>query len=123
LREVASRGLANINFPGAVPPYRLAVELAASDILVHPSICEGVPKVTQEAAACGLAQIVFGFYETPTVVCGTNGFVVWTDEELLDRMAQLLADADHRSNGPRGPAHGGSMVLGCRCAKVGSPDY
>jgi hypothetical protein len=53
-----------------------------------------VPKVTQEAAASGLAQIVFGFYEAPTVIHGTNGFVVWTDEELFDRLAQLLADAD-----------------------------
>lgn len=94
LAELARKGLRNLKFDGALPPDRLAGELAASDIVVVPSFAEGVPKVTQEAAACGLAQIVFGFYEAPTVVDGTNGFVVWTEAELFGRLAQLLADAE-----------------------------
>ena len=49
-----------------------------------------MPKVTQEAAAAGLAQIIFGFYEAPTVVDGKNGFVVWTDDEMYSRLGQLL---------------------------------
>jgi hypothetical protein len=61
LAEIARQGMSNLQFPGAIAPDRLATELAASDILVHPSICEGLPKVTQEAAAAGLAQLSLDF--------------------------------------------------------------
>jgi len=92
--ERARRELANLDFPGALPPERLAEEMSKSDILLLPSFAEGAPKVTQEAAAAGLAQIVFGFYEAPTVIDGHNGFVVWSDAELSDRLSQLLRDPD-----------------------------
>ena len=92
--DIARRGLDNLVFPGSLLPQLLAQEFAASDIFVLPSLCEGVPKVTQEAAAAGLAQIIFGFYEAPTVVDGVNGFVVWSEEELSDRLAQLIGDPD-----------------------------
>jgi len=92
--EIQQKGLRNLQFPGTLEPGRLARELAKSDILVLPSFAEGVPKVTQEAAAAGLAQIIFGFYEAPTVVDGSNGFVVWSDAELFDRLSQLLSDRD-----------------------------
>lgn len=94
LDERTRRGLSNLDFPGALPPTDLAGQLAGADILLLPSFAEGVPKVTQEAAAAGLAQIVFGFYEAPTVIDGENGFVVWNDEEMADRLSQLLRDAD-----------------------------
>lgn len=84
----------NVAFPGPVAPERLAREFAASDVFVLPALGEGVPKVTQEAAACGLAQIIFGFYEAPTVVNGENGFVVWSDDELIARLGRLLGDPD-----------------------------
>lgn len=90
--EATQLGLGNVSFPGALPPQDLAHELVSSEIFVLPSLSEGVPKVTQEAAAAGLAQIVFGFYEVPTVVDGVNGCVVWSDEELLDSLSQLLRD-------------------------------
>ncbi|MBI3675214.1 MAG: glycosyltransferase family 4 protein [Proteobacteria bacterium] len=90
--EIANRGLRNIEFAGAVQPDVLARQFSGADILVLPSLSEGVPKVTQEAAAAGLAQIVFGFYEAPTVVDGRNGFVVWNDDELFARLGQLLSD-------------------------------
>jgi glycosyltransferase involved in cell wall biosynthesis len=92
--EIARRGLDNLAFPGSLSPQDLAQEFAGSDIFLLPSLSEGVPKVTQEAAAAGLAQIIFGFYESPTVTDGVNGFVVWSDEELCDRLAQLCGDRD-----------------------------
>jgi glycosyltransferase involved in cell wall biosynthesis len=92
LRAEAERlGLANLAFPGAVDPARLAAEFGVSDIFVLPSLSEGVPKVTQEAAAAGLAQIVFGFYEAPTVEDGRNGYVVWNDDELFHRLQEMLS--------------------------------
>lgn len=89
-----ARDVPNLAFPGAVPPERLAREFAASDIFVMPSLSEGVPKSSQEAAASGLAQIIFGYYEAPSVVEGKNGFVVWSDEEFVGRLRQLLGDPD-----------------------------
>jgi hypothetical protein len=53
---------------------------------------EGVPKVTQEAAACGLAQVIFGYYEAPTVRDGQTGYVVWDDNQFINRVGDLLAD-------------------------------
>jgi glycosyltransferase involved in cell wall biosynthesis len=95
LREQAIKaGITNVSFPGALTHDALAKEFSSSDIMVLPSHNEGVPKVTQEAAAAGLAQIIFGFYEAPTVVDGINGFVVWSVEEMVKRLATLLADPD-----------------------------
>ena len=37
-------------------------------------------------------MIIFGFYEAPTVINGENGFVVWSDEELKERVQTLLGD-------------------------------
>jgi glycosyltransferase involved in cell wall biosynthesis len=88
--RAAHRGLTNLSFPGSRSPRQLADAFRAADVFVLPSLSEGVPKVTQEAAAAGLAQLVFGFYEAPTVVDGRNGFVVWNDEELFSKLQQML---------------------------------
>lgn len=98
VREIRTESLVNLAFPGGKAPQDLAREFAGSDVLVLPSLAEGVPKVTQEAAAAGLAQIVFGFYEPPSVVESQNGFVVWSDEELEARLDQLLSDRDLTAN-------------------------
>lgn len=82
--------LGNLSFPGALPAAELAEAFRAADVFVLPSQSEGVPKVTQEAAACGLAQVIFGYYEAPTVVDGQNGFVVWDDAEFFEKVGQLL---------------------------------
>jgi glycosyltransferase involved in cell wall biosynthesis len=85
-------GIRNLALPGAVGPQQLAEAFRKASIFVLPSRSEGVPKVTQEAAACGLPVIVFGHYETPSVEDGRNGFVVWSDEELLGKVGLLLRD-------------------------------
>jgi len=91
--EATARGLSNIVFPGSKSPSQLADAFREADIFVFPSLSEGVPKVTQEAAACGLPVLLFGFYEAPSVIDGENGFVVWSDEELVERLAELLGDS------------------------------
>jgi len=94
LEQAIRASLGNVSFPGTRAPEALAREFSASDIMVLPSRNEGVPKVTQEAAAAGLAQIIFGFYEAPSVVDGVNGFVVWSEKEMADRLATLLGNPD-----------------------------
>ena len=94
LAQAVKEGISNLSFPGTLAPGAVAREFSASDIMVLPSRNEGVPKVTQEAASAGLAQIVFGFYEAPSVVDGVNGFLVWNEREMVERLATLLSDPD-----------------------------
>jgi glycosyltransferase involved in cell wall biosynthesis len=98
IMEAARRGLRNLSFPGGLPPECVIAELTAADIFVMPSRSEGVPKVTQEAAACGLPIIAFGYYEPPTVIDGENGYRVWSDDEFELRLIQLLDDSDRRQS-------------------------
>ncbi len=88
--QAAQMGLCNLCFPGPLLPQFLGDALRKADIFVMPSQSEGVPKVTQEAAACGLAQVIFGFYEAPSVVDGRNGFVVWDDNTFFARVGELI---------------------------------
>ncbi|MGH6838753.1 MAG: glycosyltransferase family 4 protein [Methylocella sp.] len=96
IMEANRRGLHNLSFPGGLPHEGVTKELKAADIFVLPSRSEGVPKVTQEAAACGLPIIAFGYYEPPTVIDGENGYRVWSDDEFALRLSQLIDDGDRR---------------------------
>jgi len=89
-------GLENLAFPGACQPRELAQEFRNSSIFVLPSYAEGVPKVTQEAAACGLPIVIYGFYDAQTVVHERNGLVAWSDEELTEHVGRLIEDPDLR---------------------------
>lgn len=90
MRQEAN-GTGNLKFAGNASPETLGREYCDSDVFVLPSLSEGAPKVLQEAAACGLPRIAFGFYE-PTIADGVDGFVVWNDEELFARLGELIAD-------------------------------
>jgi glycosyltransferase involved in cell wall biosynthesis len=93
-QQALARGVRNIVFPGGLSPMKLADEFRQADVFVIPSKSEGVPKVSQEAAACGLPVVLFGHYEAPSVRDGVNGFVVWNDEQFFDRIGDLLDDTD-----------------------------
>ncbi|MDD2580811.1 MAG: glycosyltransferase [Desulfuromonadaceae bacterium] len=94
LNEKKERNIVNVNYPGPMPNHKLADEYRKADLFVLPANSEGVPKVTQEAAACGLPVIIFGFYEAPSVINGENGFVVWNDDELFVRVGELIDDPE-----------------------------
>jgi glycosyltransferase involved in cell wall biosynthesis len=92
LLQAADQKLSNVFMPGALAPELLAQAFREADIFVMPSLSEGVPKVTQEAAACGLPIVLFGFFHAPSVKNGHNGHVVWTDDEFFTQVAALLDD-------------------------------
>ena len=95
--EAKQMGLENIRFPGGIQPASLAEEFRKSSLLVLPSYAEGVPKVTQEAAACGLPIVLNGYYDAPTVVHQRNGLVAWSDEELFEQVGALIRDRETRA--------------------------
>ena len=90
-REAADSAVKNVSFPGVLQPEGLAAEYGRSDLFILPSRSEGAPKVLQEAAACCLPRIAFGFYE-PAISDSEDGFVVWSDEELFARVGQMISD-------------------------------
>jgi glycosyltransferase involved in cell wall biosynthesis len=96
--KVAQMHLGNVSFPGSLRPESLAEEFRKSSLFVLPSHAEGVPKVTQEAAACGLPIVVQGFYETPTVENKINGLVAWSDEELIQHVGTLINSPEARES-------------------------
>src|SRR4029078_3488052 len=98
-------GLRNLDFPGGRLPGALADEFRSSSFFVLPSYAEGVPKVTQEAAACGLPIVLHGFYEAPTVIHKLNGFGAWSDEEMIEQVGSFIRDPDRcRQMGLHGAA-------------------
>jgi glycosyltransferase involved in cell wall biosynthesis len=52
--------------------------------------------VILEAAACGLPVIARKDYQPETVVDGQTGYLAGSDDELLDRLATLMANAELR---------------------------
>lgn len=96
ISEAKKMGLTNLAFPGPVLPEALAEQFRSSSLFVLPSQAEGVPKVTQEASACGLPIVLYGFYEAPTVVHQQNGLVAWSEQELLEHAGLLIGHREMR---------------------------
>lgn len=96
-RRAELDNISNVSFPGACSQVELAEAFRQADVFVMPSQSEGVPKVTQEAAACGLPAVLFGYYEAPSVLDEVNGFVVWNDEDFFARVAELIGSPELRA--------------------------
>lgn len=96
MEQTKSEMLTNLSFPGPATPKTLAEAFRSADIFALPSISEGAPKVTQEAAACGLPIVCMNYFEPLSVVDGVNGFQARDDAEFSRRIETLIEDADLR---------------------------
>jgi glycosyltransferase involved in cell wall biosynthesis len=88
--------LANVFFLGALTAPALKREYQQADIFLFPSKWEGSPKVILEAAACGLPVIARKDYGPETVIDGETGYLVGCDEEMYDRLRNLLSNPELR---------------------------
>jgi glycosyltransferase involved in cell wall biosynthesis len=95
--------LANVTLAGAQTADGLRELYRDSDVFLFPSQWEGSPKVILEAAASGLPVIARSNYAPESVIDGSTGYLVASDEELFDKLGQLLHGAElRRSMGDAG---------------------
>jgi len=88
--------LNNVEISSNLPTEELISYYQNSDIFLFPSIHEGFPKVTLEAASCGLPAIVFDSYKPETVLNGKTGFIVKDFQEMLDKLEILINNPNLR---------------------------
>jgi glycosyltransferase involved in cell wall biosynthesis len=93
LRDRA-QGLANVVMRGSLGRTAIREEYRGADIFLFPSRWEGSPRVLMEAAASGLPVIARKDYEPESVIDGKTGFLAATDDEMMTRLAQLIANPD-----------------------------
>jgi glycosyltransferase involved in cell wall biosynthesis len=95
LRQRA-QGLANVIMRGSLGRTAVREQYRDADIFLFPSRWEGSPRVLLEAAACGLPAIARKDYEPESVIDGKTGFLAASDDEIMARLAQLLANPELR---------------------------
>jgi glycosyltransferase involved in cell wall biosynthesis len=104
--RVRKERLANVRFARGLDVAALREQYRAADIFLFPSYWEGSPKVILEAAACGLPVIARKDYEPETVLDGQTGYLGGTEDELLDRLENLIASPELRQRmGRAGRTH------------------
>lgn len=85
-------GLNNVHIHGHVPLKELVSSMQEADVFLFPSIYEGFPKVTLEAAATGLPVIVFNNYRPESVIDRETGFIVGNVREMMEKLETLIVD-------------------------------
>lgn len=94
LRRRAGSSGGSIRVEGPVGQDRLAILMAASDLLVLASKHEGLPTVALEALATGIPVVGPGVGILPEVVIpGVNGFLASTSLDLESLMEKALYDS------------------------------
>jgi glycosyltransferase involved in cell wall biosynthesis len=90
-QRIAHERLSNIQLTGTLSASSLREQYRHADIFLFPSRWEGSPKVILEAAASGLPIIARSDYQPETVVDRQTGYLGNSDDELLERLEQLIA--------------------------------
>jgi glycosyltransferase involved in cell wall biosynthesis len=101
MHTVADLGLeANVTLRGGEPPEQVSRRLAAADVLLHPSVAEGIPNVVLEAMACGIPVVATNVGGVSEVVTdGVEGLVVdaRNPEALAQALVRLAAEPTLRA--------------------------
>ncbi|WP_220681139.1 glycosyltransferase family 4 protein [Methanofollis formosanus] len=94
--EKEKENIRNLSIIGGVSKGELINKYQNADIFLFPSYHEGFPKVTLEAASCGLPVIVFKDYKPETLIDGVTGFTVDSYEDMLEKLDELIKNPDLR---------------------------
>jgi glycosyltransferase involved in cell wall biosynthesis len=94
--QVKADRMTNVSLIGTLQPAALRDQYRQADVFLFPSRWEGSPKVLLEASACGLPILARSDYKPETVIDGKSGYLAGSDDELLDRLGELIADRQLR---------------------------
>lgn len=90
-KQIQENGLRNIHRTGRIPNVEVYQHMIASDLLLMTSEYEGLPKVIQEAAQCGIPSIyVCENYSVDFITDGVNGYGVRNLDEMKEKVILLL---------------------------------
>lgn len=104
--QLRATSLPNVTMKGTLGRAGVRDEYRRADIFLFPSRWEGSPRVLLEAAASGLPAIARRDYEPESVIHGQTGYLVADDAEMMQRLAQLIANPGLcRSFGQAARAH------------------
>jgi glycosyltransferase involved in cell wall biosynthesis len=95
-RLAAELGSTNVEFSGHLSQSQLGEEMRQADVFFFPSILEGHPQVLLQAAGSGLPIVAMQMYRPDCVVYGTTGFLAGNDEELSEKLDELILNSELR---------------------------
>jgi glycosyltransferase involved in cell wall biosynthesis len=93
--QIQRLGLADrFRFTGLIPPDQVPLAIQASDILVHPSLREGLARTLPQAMLCARPAISFDVDGAREVVNETTGRLIEPKNvpQLIEACAELIAD-------------------------------
>ncbi len=84
-------GMKNVSLTGRIPNEQVYEYMKTADLFLMTSEFEGLPKVIQEAAQCGLPSIYINEnYNVDFIENGVNGYAVSSLDEMQERIQYLL---------------------------------
>ena len=90
-RLIRDKSLGNVKLTGRIPNTEVYGYLKKSDLLLMTSEYEGLPKVIQEAAQCGVPSIYINQnYSVDFIKNGNNGYAVEDLEQMIEKVQYLL---------------------------------
>ena len=93
--QICRLGLTDrFRFTGLIPPDQVPLAIQASDILVHPSLREGLARTLPQAMLCARSAISFDVDGAREVVNETTGRLIEPKNvpQLIEACAELIAD-------------------------------
>lgn len=88
---IAQYGLKNVTLTGRIPNEQVYEKMRESDLLLMTSEFEGLPKVIQEAAQCGLPSIYMAEnYKVDFLTDGVNGYEAYSLDQMVEKLTYLL---------------------------------